>query len=219
MEEQLSTEHALDRLAGGQAEAIVLTGDFDLELFRRVYAVCRPKPSGVALVNSTDELAREVARSVPHLRVGVPTPPARGLIAVVLEDVWLTFGRETTSTRRERADFTRLHDWLVPYDGASLASSVARATPARRNVLMWLAAHTEGQPAPRPNPAAVQFGFLDGLPKIRNFCFRLAPFALALGLVPRLNPVFYLGLAHLVVGVAAQLYLLALRRRYGVGLA
>lgn len=124
---------------------------------------------------------------------------------------------DVTMRRSGREEFAKFYDWLVSYNGVSLGSSVVRATPARREVLMWwLPGDIVAYLAARLSPTVWQFGLPSSLPKVRDACFQLSP--VALGLVPGLHFLLYVELVLSGLGNADQFYLLALCRRYEVGL-
>ncbi len=158
----LTAEEAVSLVTGGSTLFILADGDVSLETFAAVFRACHPKPIKVGVYNANDEVVQTIARPLALLRVGPSFQNAEPRLTVVMSDRQLVFGEQITSTTPTKMLHTEVYNILMPFDGQSLSSSIAQATPERREIVKWL---TGGGDSP---PAAMAYAKFRTYPKIRT---------------------------------------------------
>jgi hypothetical protein len=213
----LTTVNALGRITTSQVVGITVVGDVDEHLLRRVLDVCHPSPVAVAAYCTTDTVAQAVAATDANLRVGVASEGHKARLVVHAKDEQIVFGETITLERSHPGGFREIYMMLVPFDGVSLASSVDRATPARRELLMWVAGEKEASNKEGFSPAVMSYGRLRTFPAIRTVLLALGVAFTALGLIfPSRSLLLIIGVLMLVGSVLLHLNLRSLRERFGV---
>lgn len=208
----LAAADALGHLASAQVVGVTVVGDVDEGLLEQVLGGSQPKPVQVAAYSTTDAVATAVAATGARLRVGMASSNCKARLVVQTEDAQLVF-EETITVRRSRSRaFNDIFTMLVPFDGVSLASSVEQATPARQEVLAWVAGQKEGF-----SPAMMSYGRLRTFPTIRTVLFSLGVVFASLALVsPSQSLWLIISIFLLCLGVILHLNLHSLRKRFGL---
>lgn len=211
METQSTLAEALERIERARTEGVVVAGDADEALLRRVLAACRPQPVRAAVYNTTDEVASAVAASGAVVRVGDAVEGQKPRLVVQTRDERISFA-DTITVRRSRPGWIReVYGMLVPFDGVSLASSTAEATPARQEVLAWLSGRKEGR-----SPAVTAYGRLRIALIFRGVLFIVGAITTVFWLVfPAQQLWLVAAVCTLVCGVFEQLDVRNLRRQFG----
>ncbi len=160
-DQNLTAEEALSLVAEGSTLIILAQGDVALETYDAVFRACHPKPVKVGVYNAGDEVVQTIARPLALLRVGPSFQDAEPRLTVIMSDRQLFFGEQITLSTRTQMLHTEVYNILMPFDGHSLSSSVAQATPERRQIVQWL---TGGGDRP---PAAMDYAKLRTYPKAR----------------------------------------------------
>jgi hypothetical protein len=213
----LTTVNALGRITTAEVVGITVVGDVDEHLLRRVLDVCHPSPVAVAAYCTTDAVAQAVAATDANLRVGVASEGHKARLVVHTKDEQVVFGETITLERSRPGGFREIYMMLVPFDGVSMASSVDRATPARRELLMWVAGEKEGSKKKGFSPAVMSYGRLRTFPAIRTVLLALGVAFTALALIfPSRSLLLIIGVLMLVGSVLLHLNLRSLRERFGV---
>lgn len=208
----LEAADALGHLTSAQVVGVTVVGDVDEGLLEQVLGACQPKPVQVAVYNTTDTVAKAVVATNARLRVGVASSNVKARLVVQTEDAQFVFN-ETITVRRSRSrTFNDIYTMLVPFDGASLASSVEQATPARQEVLAWVAGRKEGF-----SPAVMSYGRLRTFPTIRTVLFFSGVVFASLALVSPLQSLWLIiSIFLLCLGASLHLNLHSLRKRFGL---
>ncbi len=206
----LTAEEALSLVAGGSTLFILADGDVSLQTYDAVFRECHPKPVKVGVYNAGDEVVQAIARPLALLRVGPSFQGAEPRLTVVMPDRELVFGEQIKSTTPTKMLHTEVYNILMPFDGHTLSSSVAQATPERREIVRWL---TGGGDSP---PAAMAYARFRTYPKIRTITPLVGAVIAALA---AFQPGFGLTEAAaalvLIASVALHINLQTLQKRFG----
>lgn len=209
-DQTLSAEEALSLVAGGSALFILADGDVSLQTYDAVFRACHPKPVKVGVYNAGDEVVQAIARPLALLRVGPSFGGAEPRLTVVMSDRELVFGEQITSTTPTKMLHAEVYNILMPFDGHTLSSSVAQATPERLELVKWL---TGGGDSP---PAAMAYARFRTYPKIRTITSVVGAVIAALAAFqPGLGLAEAAAALVLIASVSLHINLQTLQKRFG----
>jgi len=201
---------ALSTVSVSPVVGVLVVGDVAVETLEAVLRACSASVK-VGVYNASEETIRAVAERMFQPRVGPRREAVPPRITVVTPETWIIFSDGVTVRSDRPRWFNEIYTGLVPYDGKSLETSLARATPARRDVLDWLASGGEVV-----SPNVMAFARMRTFPPSRNVLLVLAAVLLVLGLFQASVSVFeaFAGVA-LLIALALHLNLGSLRRKFG----
>lgn len=206
----LTTEEALYLVAEGSTSLMLVQGEVSPETFDAVFRVCHPKPVKVGVYNASEAVVETVDRFQTTLRVGPHLRDQDPHVAVVMSDRQMFFGARTTTSTHKPTMRREIYNILMPFDGHSLSSSVAKATPARREIIEWFIGGGE-----RP-PSAINFARLRTYPRARGVVVFVAGLATGVALLqPGLGFTEVLAVSALIGSIALHLNLQTLRTKFG----
>ncbi len=210
-DQDLSTEEALSLVAEGATSLILVKGEVSSETFDMAFEACHPKPVKVGVYNTSEGVVQSVAHTLALLRVGPRIKDVQPYITVVMSDRLVFFGARVRTSTRKPMMLSETYNVLMPFDGHSLNSSVAKATPERREIIEWLIGGGE-----RPL-SAMDFSRLRTYPRARSVTVFIAGLTSGLALLrPGLGLTEPLAVAALIGAFALHLNLQTLREKFGV---
>lgn len=207
----LTVEEGLDMVAAGTTRLILIEGEVKAETHQPVLTACSPKPLKVGVYNASETTVQAVASPSVLLRVGSKHESVTPRLTVVMTDRWLLFTERVSVFTGKRGVFGEIHNSLMPFDGHSLGSSLAQATPERREIIDWFTSGGE-----KVAPSMMSFARLRTYPRARTAALGAGAVLLGVGLSePGFRPLEGVGVVGLVGGLALHLNLKTLQRKFG----
>lgn len=198
-------------VAAGTTTLILINGEVKSETHQTVLLACSPKPVKVGVYNASETTVRAVAAPLVLLRVGPEYEHVTPRLTVVMNDRRLSFAEQVSVSSGKQAVLGEIYNSLMPFDGHSLGSSLAQATPERREVIDWLISGSE-----KVSPTLMSFAHLRTYPRARLGTLVAGAALFGLGLIqPGFGLLEGVGIIGLVGKLAVHLNLKALRKKFG----
>lgn len=193
--------------------ALIITGEIEeYEVWNTIWLINKQQTL-VALYNVPDEPLRRIAEGIGHrvadLRVGPLSIHTGSVIGHM--PTWSTVDPPRRQRDLEPAYFLGVYKSLVPYDGLSIASSLARTTPQRSAYLDWFATGSD-----KRSENVMQFAILLCLSHIPIVALVAGVMLLGMGWTqPGFALAEPLGNFGLLASVGLYLKLSTLRKKFG----
>lgn len=192
--------------------AMIITGAIEeYEVWNTIWLINKEQTL-VALYNVHDEPLKKIAEGIGHRVADLRIGPVGSRWGSVISHMSAWSSVDNLYRRDlEPAYFLGVYKSLVPYDGISIASSLARTTPQRRAYLDWFATGSESQ-----SENVMQFAILQCVAQVQVITLVVGVVLFGVGWTQPgfalAEPLGYLGL---LASIGLYLKINSLRNKFG----